>query len=348
LKKNLTNILKFLFFLSIGIFLVWLAVKDKTDAELTNIKLAMQGANYFWIILSIFVSGLSHYFRALRWKILLEPLGHNPSAKNTFFSVLVGYLANLALPRVGEMTRCGILARYEKIPFVEGFGTVIAERALDVVCVIILFFIMLGLEFKRIYGIADDLIFSRVAGKLDVLMQKQLFLIIAFSVILFSIALLIYFRKKIQSLMSGKVKSFLNGLWEGLISVKNVNRPKTFIAYTVLIWLMYILQVYVCYFAFEELTGLSFSSAIVIMVFGSLAVIFVPGGTGVYQLILIQILTTVYFISQPASFAFAWSVWTSQIFFILFAGLLSLILLPVLNKSSEVNPSEVEQVDQIL
>lgn len=348
MKKNITNILKFLFFLSLGIFLVWLAVKDKTDEEFVKIKLALAQANYFWIILSICVGGLSHYFRAARWKILLEPLGHKPSTKNMVFSVLVGYLANLALPRLGEITRCGILTRYEKIPFVEGFGTVIAERALDVVCVIIIFFIMLGLEFNRIYGIADKLIFSPVSVKLEVLMQKQLFLIIASSVILFTIAILIYYRKKIQGMMSGKVKSFLQGLWEGLISVKNVNQPKTFIVHTVLIWLMYILQVFVCYFAFNELTGLPFSSAIVIMVFGSLAIIFIPGGTGVYQLILIQILTTVYFISEPASFAFAWSVWTAQIFFILFAGLLSLILLPVLNKSSEVNSSEVEQIDQIL
>lgn len=349
MKKHITNILKFLFFLSIGIFLVWLAVKDKTENELTNIKLALQQADYFWIVLSICVAGLSHYFRAVRWKILLEPLGHKPSIKNIFFSVLVGYLANLALPRVGEMTRCGILTRYEKIPFVEGFGTVIAERALDVVCVIIIFFIMLGLEFTRIYGIADDLIFSRVSVKLEALMQKQLFLIIASSFLLLTIAFFMNFRKKIQNLMSGKVRSFLKGLWEGLMSVKNVNRPISFIIYTVLIWLMYILQVFVCYFAFEELAGLSFSSAIVIMVFGSLAVIFVPGGTGVYQLILIQILTTVYFISQPASFAFAWSVWTSQIFFILFAGLLSLILLPILNKNSVLlNNAEAEQVDQIL
>jgi uncharacterized protein (TIRG00374 family) len=348
LKKHLTNILKFLFFLSIGIFLIWLAVKDKTDEELSNIKVALQQANYFWIILSIVVSGFSHYFRAVRWKILLKPLGHQPSTLNTFFSVLIGYLANLALPRLGEMTRCGILTRYEKIPFVEGFGTVIAERAMDVVSIIIIFFIMLGLEFKRIYGIADDLIFSPVSGKLQLLMQKQLFLIVAFSFLLFTVIVLIYFRKKIQNLLSGKVKGFIKGLWDGLISVKNVDKPVLFVIYSISIWFMYILQIYVCFFAFHELIGLSFSSAIVIMVFGSLAIIFVPGGTGVYQLILIQILTTVYLISQPSSFAFAWAVWTSQIFFILFAGLLALILLPVLNKSSELNKTEIEQVDQIL
>jgi uncharacterized membrane protein YbhN (UPF0104 family) len=103
-----------------------------------------------------------------------------------------------------------------------------------------------------------------------------------------------------------------------------------------MIWLMYILQVYVCFFAFNELKEISFVVAMVITVFGSLAVVVVPGGTGMYQLIVIQILTTVYAVSQTAAFAFAWSVWVSQIVLILFAGLMSLILLPVLNKNNEI------------
>lgn len=331
----MSTILKFLFFLGIGILLIWLVVKDKTDEEIANIKGALQQANYFWILFSVVISGLSHYFRALRWKLLLEPMGHQPKTSTTFFSVMVGYLANLALPRVGEVTRCGVLTRYEKVPFVQGFGSVIAERALDVVCVILLFFITLGIEFKKISGIANDLVFVPVAGKLQALMQKQLFVIIFCVVAIMFIAAFFYFRKKIKALTSGKVKGFVNGLWEGLLSVKKVDRPVMFIVHTILIWLMYILQVYVCFFAFEELKGLSFVVAMVITVFGSLAVVVVPGGTGVYQIIVIQILTTVYFMSQTASFAFAWSVWASQIVLILIAGMMSLILLPVLNKSEE-------------
>jgi glycosyltransferase 2 family protein len=335
LKKNLAVILKFLFFLGIGVLLVWLVVKDKTDAELANIKGALQQANYFWILLSVIISGLSHYFRALRWKILLQPMGHIPKTSNTFFSVMVGYIANLAVPRLGEVTRCGVLSRYEKVPFVQGFGTVIAERALDVICVIVLFFITLGIEFSKISGLANDMIFAPLAGKLQILMQKQLFIICASAVIIIGIAGFYYFRKKIRAMMSGKVKGFVNGLWEGLLSVKKVNKPFLFILHTVLIWLMYILQVYVCFFAFEELSSLSFVVAMVITVFGSLAVVVVPGGTGVYQIIVIQILTTVYMISQTGSFAFAWSVWASQIVLILIAGLLSLMLLPLLNKTEK-------------
>ena len=334
MKKQLTNIAKFLFFLGIGALLVWLAIKDKTAEELGNIKIAIQQADYFWIVLSMVISALSHYSRALRWKMLLAPLGHKPKTSNTFFSVMVGYLANLALPRVGEVTRCGVLNQYEKVPFVQGFGTVIAERALDVVCVILLFFLTLLLEFDKIYGIANDMIFSNVSQKFHGLMQNKVFVILAIVMIVGAVAGFYYFRKKIKTLMSGKIKGFVGSLADGLMSVKKVDKPWLFLFHTAAIWLMYILQVYVCFFAFPELGGLSFVVGLVICVFGSLAVAVVPGGTGMYQLIVIQILTTVYLISDTASFAFAWAVWASQIFLMLVLGLVSLVLLPVLNKNS--------------
>lgn len=344
MNKQVVNILKFLFFLGIGVLLIWLAVKDKTDAELHNIKEALEQANYFWIILSIIVSGMSHYFRALRWKMLLAPMGHRPKTSNTFFSVMVGYLANLAIPRLGEVTRCGMLTQYEKVPFVQGFGSVIAERAMDVVCVIILFFMTLAIEFTKISGIANDLIFAPVSDKFHALMQKRIFVIVFCIIVFAGIAAFLYFRNKIRTLMTGKVRGFVNGLWEGLLSVKKVNNPWLFIFHTVMIWLMYILQVYVCFHAFNELKGLSIVVAMVITVFGSVAVIVVPGGTGMYQLIVIQILTTVYAISQTYSFAFAWSVWVSQIGLILIAGLLSLLLLPLLNKNQqrEIDPQSID------
>ncbi len=315
--------------------MVWLAVRNKTQAEIDNIKLAIQQVNYFWIALSLIVSGLSHYFRALRWKILLAPLNHKPKTSTTFFSVMVGYLANFALPRLGEVTRCGLLNKYSKVPFTEGFGTVITERALDFICLLLVFFIVLLMEFQKISGIANDLIFATISNKFHALMQKPVGLTIILIVLIIGFSAFFYFRKKIQKLFSGKIKEFLNGLWSGLLSVKNVHQPIQFFAYTFFIWLMYFLQVYVCFFAFTETSHLSFIVAMVIVVFGSIGVIAVPGGTGAYQAILIQILTTVYFISETNSFAFAWAVWTSQFVLILSLGLVSLILLPLLNKETK-------------
>ncbi len=326
------NILKILFFLGLGIALIWLALRKTTDQEFANIKTSFLTANYFWVSLSILITGLSHFFRAVRWKILLKPLGHTPKTSNTFFAVMVGYLANFAIHRMGEVTRCGLLTTYEKVPFTAGFGTVISERAFDVVCLLIIFFAALGMEFDRIYGIANNLIFHTISQKFHSLMEKQTFVIGA-GITLFIIAIaMFYFRKKIQSLFSTKVKGFLNGLWSGLISIKNVDKPVWFIVHTILIWTMYVLQVYVCFYAFPETSHLSIMVAVVIVVFGSLGVIATPGGTGAYQLIVIQILMSIYLISYTSAFAFAWAVWTSQFIFILFTGFLSLLLLTLLNK----------------
>lgn len=336
MKKNLSNILKFLFFLGLGILLVWLAVKDKTQEELQSIKVAVQQSNYFWILLSFIISGFSHFFRATRWKIALEPLGHKPSTANAFFSVMIGYLANLGIPRIGEATRCGILSRYSNVPFVQGFGTVLAERALDVICVIVLFFLTLALEFKKISSIAQDIIFNSLGEKLNNLWQKKILLIIV-GLSFLAITICFYiFRKKLKSLFSEKVKSFFKGLKDGLLSIKDINRPWLYITQTILIWLFYILQVYVVFFAFNDLAHLSFVVAMVITVFGALAVAVVPGGTGVYQVIVIQILTTIYFASESSSFALAWSVWASQIILILAGGLISLLLLPLINKTKKI------------
>ncbi|MDQ3048683.1 MAG: flippase-like domain-containing protein [Bacteroidota bacterium] len=332
MKKNSLTILKFLFFLSIGVLLIWLVIKDKTDEEISNITQSLRRADYSWILLSVVISAVSHYLRALRWKILLEPLNHFPKTSTTFFAVMVGYLANCAVPRLGEVTRCGILTRYSKVPFIQGFGSVIGERALDVICLILIFFLMLALEFSRISGIADQLIFSFFSGKADLLVQNRTVLIIGIITLLLMAGIIYYFRKKISALLSGKVKGFLKGLWDGLKSIKDVHKPRTFILYTILIWLMYILQVYVCFFALAETSHLSFGVAVVITVFGSIGIAVVPGGTGAYQYIVILILTSVYLIAEPPAFAFAWSVWASQISLILVLGLVSLILLPLMNK----------------
>ena len=336
MNKKLSNILKVLFFLALGIFLVWLAIKDKTSEELNSIKVAIQQSNYFWIFMSLVVSGFSHFFRATRWKMALEPLGHKPSTANAFFAVMIGYIANLGIPRIGEATRCGVLTRYSNVPFVQGFGTVVAERALDVICLLVLFFLTLALEFEKIAGLANDLFLTALNEKFNALMQKKLFLLIIGIVLLLIVGTFYYFRKKIKNLFSEKVKTFIVGLKEGLVSIKNVKNPWLYIAQTILIWFLYVLQVYVVFFAFSDLAHLSFVVAMVITIFGSLAIAVVPGGTGVYQAIVIQILTTVYFASETSSFAFAWSVWSSQILLILGLGLVSLILLPLFNKTKKI------------
>ncbi|HRG51396.1 MAG TPA: lysylphosphatidylglycerol synthase transmembrane domain-containing protein [Bacteroidia bacterium] len=336
MKKQTNNILKFIFFLGLGVLLVWLSVKDISKEQQEKIKIALLQADYSFVALSILVGILSHYFRAIRWKILLVPLNHRPKTSNTFFAVMVGYLANLAINRLGEVTRCGMLNQYEKVPFTEGFGSVVAERALDLICLILIFFITLFIEFDKIYGIANDQIITPFFLKLKSLFEHKILLAIMVVMLLIIAAILFYFRKKLQEIFSAKIKNFIVGLWQGLISIKNVKQPISFIAYTILIWLMYILQAYVCFFAFPETAQLPFMAATVIMVFGSLGIIAVPGGTGAYQAIVMPILITVYLVPDTSAFAFAWTVWAAQIVLILTLGLISLILLPLLNKQEKI------------
>jgi len=288
------------------------------------------------VALSFLVGILSHYFRAVRWKILLAPLNYRPKLSNTFFAVMVGYLANLAVNRLGEVTRCGTLNQYEKIPFTEGFGSVIAERALDLICLILIFFITLTMAFDKIYVIANEQIIGPVLTKCSNLLQHKILLIVLVVLMLLIAGILFYFRKRLQEIFSSKIKNFILGLWQGLLSIKNIKQPFWFILHTVLIWLMYILQAYVCFFAFPETAHLPFMAATVMLVFGSLGIIAVPGGTGAYQAILIPILMNIYFIPQPGAFALAWTVWAAQIVLILTLGLISLILLPLLNKKEKI------------
>lgn len=332
MKKQLFNILKILFFLGLGVLLIWLAVKDKTQKDWDDINAAFSKADYFWIVLSILVSIISHVIRALRWNLLLHPLNHQPKTYNTIFAVFIGYLANLAVPRLGEVSRCGVLNRYEKIPFTEGFGTVITERIIDLVTVLLIFVITLLVEFDKIAGVTNDIIVNNFSGKMDALIKNKMMLIILGATAVLSIILFYYFRKKIKQLFSGKIKGFLKGLSGGLKSIRQVKSPSLFIFYSIAIWAMYAMQAYVCFFAFDQTNQLSVMVSLVLVVFGGVAVLVVPGGTGAYQVIVVQVLTTVYLISESNAFAFAWACWTSQFMVILFFGLLSLILLPIINK----------------
>jgi uncharacterized protein (TIRG00374 family) len=333
LKKLAVNILKIIFFLGLGLFIIWLALKDKSQADIDKIKNSIQEANYTWIALSCTVSLLSHYFRAIRWKILLAPLGYQPKTNATFFAVMIGYFANLGIPRSGEVARCGLMNTHENVPFTESFGTVIAERAFDLICLLLVFLIAFVMQFDKIYGIADILVFTPLSGISSKLLQQKMLVTAALILLLIISGFLFYFRKRIQTLISGKLLNFINGLWQGLLSIKKIRQPVLFLVYTASIWLMYILQVYVCFFAFPETAHLAFIVAMVITAFGSIAIILIPGGTGLYQAIVIQILTTAYLIHEHNAEAFAWTVWASQIIMIIVAGLLSLVLLPLLSKS---------------
>ncbi|MDO9185993.1 MAG: lysylphosphatidylglycerol synthase transmembrane domain-containing protein [Bacteroidia bacterium] len=332
MKKKIFSILKFLFFLGVGILLIWLAVRNLTEEDKASIAEAFTQANYYWIALSMLLSFLSHWIRAMRWRLLIQPLGFNPKLSNTFFALMVGYLANFALPRLGEISRCGVLTKYEKIPFTEGFGTVIAERAIDVLCLILIFIGTLFFQFDELWGLTNDKIISPLNTKFSSLMDSNIFLSI-FALIMVGVTISFFiFRKRSKGMFSKKLKEMALGFWEGLKSVKNIKRPILFIFHTILIWFLYTALLYVGFFCFAETSYLSFGAALAIMLFGSLGIAFVPGGTGAYQALVTETLTSAYKTTFTFAFAFSWLIWTSQFALILLLGVISLIMLPIINK----------------
>ncbi len=335
MQKQAKTITKFLFFIGIACLLIWLVVKDLTAEDKANVAEAFGKAKYSWIIFSIFLSFLSHLSRAMRWRMLLQPLGYNPKTSNTFFAVMIGYLANFALPRLGEVSRCGVLTKYEKIPFTESFGTVITERVFDVICLMIIFFITLYTQFEKISTHVSEKIITPLQQKLMPLFGGKGFALITVVLVLFIIVFIFLRKRKSSNTIFEKMIGFAMGFWQGIKSIRNLKNPGLFIFHSVFIWTMYYAIVHVSFFAFEETSQLGVGEALAVLIFGSVGIIFVPGGTGAYQLLVTDTLTKIYLISFSTAFAFSWIVWSSSLVLIVLLGVLSLILLPILNKNEQ-------------
>src|SRR5947208_8829280 len=158
MKKKILNILKYLAFLGLGVFLVWWSLHQIPPEKWKDFRKAFSTARYWLIIPVFFIISFSHVLRALRWKMLILPMGYNPSFLNTFFAVMIGYLANLSVPRLGEVLKCTILAKYENVPAEKLVGTIVAERAFDLLCLVLVFLLAFALQFEVIGNFGTNLL----------------------------------------------------------------------------------------------------------------------------------------------------------------------------------------------
>jgi len=242
-RKKVLTFVKFVFFLGLGLLIIWLSLKGLTGKEKEEILQSFRTANYNWVILAIVLGIFSHVLRTLRWILFFEPMGYVPTVKNTFYAVMIGYFANLGFPRLGEVTRCGILARYEKIPFTKSFGTVITERALDMIVFFLLFLLMILTQIGTIHGYLDANVYPKVTEKFTDPFYYRLLLAGLFLFVLILVLFLTVFRKRIRHLKTyQKIKSIILGFWEGLKSLSQIRRPVLFVLYTLAIWCMYFLM----------------------------------------------------------------------------------------------------------
>ena len=323
--------LKIGFFFLLGIALIWWSLHQIPAEEWTKFTLALKQSK-LWIVFPVFIIlGLSHFLRALRWRLIMEPLGYQPSIANTYFAVLIGYLANLAIPRLGEVLKCTLLAKYEKVPAEKIVGTIVAERAFDVLSLGIVFLLALGLQFNVIEAgwnqlknqTATPLINSNEGN-------WRIYVYIGVGIIL--LALFFILRKRIPTIVAS-IKQILSGIWEGVMSATKLKQQKLFFLYSFGIWFLYLLATYVGLYATAG-TESSFATAISCLAYASIGMILTPGGIGAYAYFMAKVLE-LNGVDYTLGLANGTLQWFSQFLIVLVLGGLSLILLPIINKQAK-------------
>lgn len=311
-----------------------------TATEKKDIYNSFLTANYWWLLLSVFFGLISHYSRTIRWKILLEPMGYKPSTKNTFMAVMIAYLANLALPRLGEVTRCGVLTRYEKIPFSKSFGTVITERGIDLITLILVFSINFFIHLDKLELFKDTSIIKNITTKFDQLENPGIIYWIAGGIFLAILIVFYKLRHTISHLaIYQKISEIFFGFYEGIKSLIKIKKPFWFIFHSILIWVMYLLMTWTVFLCIPETADLGLDVALAVLVFGSIGIIVVQGGIGIYPWIVAEILV-LFLVPSTKGYAMGWLLWVGQTLTIVTFGILSLSLLPILNKNGNGLPGD--------
>lgn len=330
MRQKIKNILQYSFFLGLGIFLVWWQLKSMTPAERQDGKQALLNAHY-WVVLPIVILALlAHYSRSLRWKILMKPLGYEPAIKNVFGATLIGYLGNAAVPRLGEVLRCTFLAKYEKLKVDKLFGTIIVERIIDLLCFVSLIAFTVLIQIEKVGAFVKEK-FSSIGKEGGIPVWLKIILIVL-TVVLFFYGLHFLRKKFPENKVVKKVNDFFKGVLSGLASIKNIKQKKQFVAHTIFIWTMYLLQIYLGFYAMEGTSHLGFNAACSVLALATLAMIATPGGLGAFPFFVMQTLS-MYAIPATTGLSFGWLIWVVNTGIVIVAGLLVLLIIPLLNRN---------------
>jgi len=319
LKKQISKWLTILVPLFIGIGIIYYQYTTLSKEELNNIVTSFKKANYYYIFLSLIISCIGYWSRAYRWKFSLNYLGYQTKFSSNFLTVCISYFVNLTVPRSGEISRAALIKKYENVPFDKALGTIVAERIVDFI--IFLLFVLIGvvLQFDKLYQL---LLSKKIA--------PQIFFIIGFlGISALSAFILLWKYSKWKIFL--KLKEKLAGLVEGLTTVFKMKTKWYYLFHSFFIWFAYLMMFYVAIFALPETSKISFDIVIMGFIFGSLAVGFSSGGLGAYPLS-IAIIFSLYGITKDVGTAFGWLVWTSQTVLAILFGVISYLLLPLLNR----------------
>jgi uncharacterized protein (TIRG00374 family) len=319
LKAKISKLLSIVLPLFLGIFLIYYSYNQFSEKDIDEIKKHFKNANYYYLNFSIFIAFLGSASRAYRWKYVLDHMGYKTSFANNFMAVSIGYLMNMTVPRSGEISRALVLKKYNNVPFDKGFGSIIAERIIDMI-------VLLGLIIVAFF-VQYDVLKTFVLDKVPL---QNLILLLTIGFVLFITFILLYVYSKMKFIL--KIKEKIAGLKEGILSIFHMKKKWSYLGHTIFIWFSYIYMFYIGLLVISETNMLPLSAVITSFIVGSVAIAFTNSGFGSYPFLMAKILLF-YHISETAGSAFGWIIWTTQMLLLVFLGALSFLLLPILNRS---------------
>lgn len=339
MKRPVRTILQYLFFLGIGILFVWLTVKDINKEQWLHIKSSLKQARHWLIVPAFLLLFIAHYSRALRWKILMEPLGYKPSNFNTFAAVMIGYLVNAGVPRLGEVVKCTLLSRYEKVRADRLVGTIVIERAVDVVSLLVVFVLALFFEGNIIgkhVGENFNRAFEDNTGNISI----TRIVLVAGSIVVFFGLLYLLLKRFGHIDAIGKIKEILRGVLHGLNSIRLIKHKGRFLFHSILIWALYLASTTIGIYALRETSHLGIGGGLTTLAVGSIAMIVTPGGIGAYPLLVAKLMGWYGVDETTIGNALGWLLWSVQTLIILIGGLVFFALLSSYNKNRKLEITE--------
>lgn len=336
MKKKLLPVFKYILFLGIGIFLTWWQLSKMTSLQKIQFRESLLHAHYIYLMPVFMITLLGHISRAVRWKILIEPMGYEPKTINTFYTTMCGYFANTFLPRAGEILRCTLLSRHEKIPVTKLFGTILVERIFDLIC----YFFLIVITFLIQIETVSDFIKTKIGQLTNYQMAFPIWLMIL--VFLFIAAIIFitgkWLLKKYQNhQLILKLKGFHIGLKEGYSTILHLKKRKKFFAHTIFIWTCYLFEVYIGFSALTATSSLGIGAAFSVLSLATLAMIVSPGGLGAFPIAVQQVLL----IYNVDNISFGWLMWGVTTGIVIVVGIICFGLLIYQNKNKNAKEQHI-------
>ena len=325
-KKIFKKILQVVFPLLLGAFILIWVYRDFNFQRVGEVL--VNGMNYGWIALSLVFGVFANLFRGWRWKLALEPLGEYPKTANCVYAIFISYASNLVIPRVGEVTRCGVLSKYDGVSFSKSLGTVVSERMIDTLCVGLITGAVLLMQMPVFADFFAET-GTNVGKYAEVLTSAHFYLII---LCVLAILVLVFFLVRNIALFA-KLKGIIQNVWQGIVALKDIKQVPLYLFYTIGIWGCYFLEFYLAFYAFGFSAHLGITAGMVMFVVGTLAVIVpTPNGAGPWHFAVMTMMM-LYGVGKEDAGIFALLVHGIQTFLLILLGIFGLSALPFTNKT---------------